>query len=647
MCGIVGILGSGAQDHPKLPEALSIICHRGPDDSGIHSDSHVALGHVRLSILDLSPLGHQPMTYAEGRYVTVFNGEVYNFIELRAELENLGHRFRSRSDTEVLLASYSQWGVDCLQKLRGMFAFAIWDTRDKRLFLARDRCGEKPLVYRLTKDRLIFASELKALVQLDSVEPEFDPEAVDLYFHYQFVPEPRTPLKGVFKLPAGHYMVVDSESMQAQTKCYWRFEDAPAIHGDPVPAIREELDRSIELTLRSDVPVGVALSGGIDSSAIAALAAPKHQDVLRAFSIGYPGRPAQDERGMAEELAKKLGLPFHDVELDTQELVDFFPTLVRVMDDPIADIAAFGHYMVTRAAADQGVKVMLTGIGGDELFWGYYWLPASVQQTMQRKQGAQQWSPPFMVPFAKKFLSSRAGRFAASSPRMPKMISSAMRSLEAIATLDPARADYAVFYDLIQDFNDMIKLSQRELYTPEFKAAIPPDNAISPYRLDMKGTDNIQHAICRLLFDTWLVSNCLNLGDKVSMASSVETRLPLLDYRLVEIAMGARKTQEDHNIGPKAWFKEALKDVLSDEVLNRPKKGFTPPVEDWIHSLIGRYQELLLDGWLLRLGVLDDNHLKRHLSVYATSWPSAFLLYKALLLELWWRQVVLAEHPEV
>ena len=385
MCGIAGVLSNSLSRSDAMTIALKQLHHRGPDASGQWADDQIWMGHTRLAILDLSQAGRQPMSDQSDRYQITFNGEIYNYLELRAELLNAGYTFTSSSDTEVLLAAYAHWGVECLKKLRGMFAFAIWDRDAKTLFLARDRTGEKPLYYAAHQDRFCFSSELKALLMLLPHTPELDPLSIDLYLHYHYVPEPRTPFKEVFKLPAGHYLLVDDHRAIAPIR-YWSLDQIAPVEGDPAELIRAELDRAIELTLRSDVPVGIALSGGLDSGGIAALAAPKYKDVLQAFSVGYSGSPDCDERQQAKELANHLGLPFHEVELRSDELVDFFPQLVRLIDDPIADIAAYGHFAVTQLAAQHGIKVMLSGIGGDELFWGYEWVAQAVHYAEHKHQ---------------------------------------------------------------------------------------------------------------------------------------------------------------------------------------------------------------------------------------------------------------------
>src|SRR5688572_22723562 len=301
MCGIAGLVSR----KPLTPEEIARVrtvnerlAHRGPDGAGEYLDDHVALAMRRLSIIDLSG-GWQPLYNEDRSLVLIANGEIYNFVELRQQLESLGHPFSTGSDCETILHLYEEHGTNCVQYLRGMFGFALWDEKRQRLMLARDRMGEKPLYIYESDGQLLFASEMKALLASGMVPFALDPRAIDLYFHYQYVPEPLTPLKGVRKLDAGHILEVDVADWRVSNKRYWSMEDAPPLAGDPATLIREELETVSEIVIRSDVPVGVALSGGLDSSAIAALAARKYAGRIEAFSVGYPGRPESDERNLA------------------------------------------------------------------------------------------------------------------------------------------------------------------------------------------------------------------------------------------------------------------------------------------------------------------------------------------------------------
>ncbi len=635
MCGIAGLLSRTPLDTNQLEPVLPLLKFRGPDDQGVWSDRHIQLGHTRLAILDLSPLGHQPMSFQNDRYWITFNGEIYNYLELRAELVQAGYQFTSRSDTEVLLAAYAHWGTGCLEKLRGMFAFAIWDRHSDQLFLARDRFGEKPLYYWINQGTLYFASELKALLALLPHAPELDPIAVDLYLHYQYVPEPLTPLQGVRKLPAAHFITLQLDSWQMELSQYWNLAQIQPLEGNIAELIRAELERAIDLTLRSDVPVGIALSGGLDSGTIAALAAPKYKEVLHAFSVGYPGSPPCDERQQARSLANQLGLPFHDVELHTENLVEFFPELMKAMDDPIADIAAYGHFSVMRLAAEQGIKVMLSGIGGDELFWGYDWMIEAHRLTQQKRQQSVNRSVNGIVaglgqmahfPIYEKFVDT---------PKLPKTVRSLLHQGLNAHFIANDHPDQFVFYNLRLDFRRSW-YHRRSLYTQEFLSQLPERNPFHPFVGNDAAWSDITDHLCQTLFDTWLVSNCLALGDRTSMASSLEVRLPLLDYKLAETVIGLQKQYPNEFRDKKAWLKKAIQDILPKEMLNRPKRGFEPPYTKWIQALLDRYGNSILTGFLVQSGFLNHNYVTK---LFKQPQQSYDLVYRVLVLEIWFQNI--------
>ncbi len=634
MCGIAGILAPGPDGALAVRRAMTAMAHRGPDGSGLHDAGPCVLGHVRLAILDLSDRAAQPMPGPGARHWIAFNGEIYNYIELRRELEAAGERFRSSSDTEVLLAAYVRWGRGCLPRLRGMFAFAVWDSRDRTLFLARDRTGEKPLCYASSGGSFLFASELKGLLAMLPGAPDLDPAAVDAYLHYQYVPEPATPLRGVLKLPAGHCMTL-APGRPPEPEPYWRPEDEPPVHGDPAALVRAELEHAVELTLRSDVPVGLALSGGVDSGSLAALAAARAPGTLHAFSVGYPGRPHHDERDRARALAARLGLKYHSAELDTRDMRAFFPRLVRIMDDPIADIAAFGHYSVMRLAADHGVKVLFTGLGGDELFWGYPWVGRAARLT--RRKGRWLRGPawlrglwPALRAATGGTLLLRAGR-SARVPALPRALAGWLRDV-SLLTLD--RPGHAVFYDLAPDFI-AARAALPGLYSPDFARAVPPANAFEPFRMAGDDWDNPARAVFSALLHTWLTSNCLALGDRVSMACSVEARTPLLDHGLLRLALGLLQARPAAPPEGKPWLKAAMRGLLPDEVARQPKLGFQPPPQAWIQAVLDDRLDRLRAGQLVERGVLAPAGLEALAARWRASGRDGFLLFKLVLLETW------------
>ena len=460
----------------------------------------------------------------------VANGEIYNFVELREQLEERGHRFHTNGDCETILHLYEEYGLDCVKHLRGMFAFALWDEVRQRLLLARDRMGEKPLYLFEQDGRLLFASELKALLRSEQVPFKFDAAAANDYFHYGYVPEPQTPVSGVRKLPAGHLLIIDVASWQIEDRCYWRLEDAPPLEGDPAQLIREELEAISEIIIRSDVPVGVALSGGLDSSAITALAARRYPGTMQAFSVGYADQPRTDERADARALADHLKIPFHEVELRTEALVEFFPQLVYWQDDPIADIAGYGYYSVMKLAREHNVPVMLQGHGGDELFWGYGWSRRAVRES-QRKAALQQKA--FVSPLDYLRLGLPESHTRMGMFRWVQSLAGLRSSLQSYRRDRHNLSEQIVFYDLVPDFAQ----AQREIkafYTTGFNDSLNGANAASLFTLEQPWPQ-LDLLITRLLCQTYLLENGVAQGDRLSMASSVELRLPLLDYRLAEV----------------------------------------------------------------------------------------------------------------
>jgi len=635
MCGIAGIiLKSGSPDRETLDSMSGLLAHRGPDDEGVYMDGRVGLVHRRLSILDLSDAGHQPMSYASGRYWIVYNGEVYNFVELRNELASMGYVFESGSDTEVVLAAYDAWGRECLARFRGMFAFAIYDRSEKSVFFARDRMGEKPLYLYEDEGRLIFASELKALVASGAVPFELDPVSVDLYFHYHYIPEPFTPLKGVRKLAAGHSLTIELEEWRISEHCYWRMEDAPPLEGDPARLIRERLDEISGLIIRSDVPVGVALSGGLDSSAIAAMASKKYPGAMHAFSVGYRGRPQSDERTDAKALADHLGIPFHDVELSCEEVVEFFPELVAWRDDPIADISGQGYYSVMKLAAEQGVKVMLQGHGGDELFWGYPWVRRAAVESQKKTEYYEQGLK--LGDYITFELPKGLSRIDVSG--WVRSFGGLRTGWERYRRLKASPAERMVFYDISVPFQAACK-SVAEIYSTSFAESVKETSAFDVFTRAMPWPrPDIE--ITRLICQTYLLENGIAQGDRLSMASSVEMRLPLVDYRLVETVIGLRKNNPDHRLEPKAWLKSALRGILPEWVMKRRKRGFEPPVLEWHRAIFAAHGSMLDDGYLVEAGVLGREGARRLSKGPYPARGGTPLSFKALVLEVWCRRML-------
>ena len=636
MCGICGWIS----ETPLRPEQVQLVrkmnramSHRGPDGEGEFNESHVALAMRRLSIIDLQG-GWQPLYNEDRSLALIANGEIYNFIELRKQLEAQGHRFSTVTDCETILHLYEDHGLDCVRHLRGMFVFALWDAARKRLVLVRDRMGEKPLYLHESKNGILFASELKALLASGQIRFQLDPELVHQYFHYNYVPEPGTPVQGIRKLDAGHMLVVDVDPWQVRESCYWRMEDAPALEGDPARMIRAELETVSELVIRSDVPVGLALSGGLDSGAIAALTAARYPGTLHAFSIGYTGRPPQDEREEARFLADRLKIPFHEIELAAGEMTAFFPELVFRRDDPIADMSGYGYYMVMKKAREFNVPVMLQGQGGDELFWGYSWLRRMARKTAQKAAILQKgWGAYPALVRERKPIGTRPADILRWLVRGGGTIS-AWRDFQRVRK---SPADRAIFYDTHYDFLTAYGLIGAH-YCDAMTAAVRDADPCRSFTIPQPWPPEAV-LLTSLICSTYLRENGITQGDRLSMASSVELRLPLLDYKLVETVIGLRKSYPDYQLPMKAWLKEAIRGLVPEEMFQRPKKGFASPRREWHQSLFEAYGKILDGGYLVENNILSPAGGRFLALGEYTEGPGTPLSFKALVLETWCRKM--------
>jgi asparagine synthase (glutamine-hydrolysing) len=625
MCGVCGYVApAGAEGGSDLVNRMMVaLAHRGPDSSGQYCSEFAQLGVTQLEILDRGG-SQQPIYGGDGSLVLIANAEIYNHVELRKRLSEAGHKFQTNGDCEVILHLYEDHGVDLVHHLRGMFAFALWDERRCRLLLVRDRIGEKPLYLHESPGQVLFASELKALLSTAAVPFELDPDQVDLYFHYQYIPEPGTPLIGVRKLPAGHLLTIDTRPWQVRERCYWRLAEAPPLDADPAEAIGDELRRLAPLIVRSDVPIGVALSGGLDSSVVAALAAGNAERPVHAFSVGYAGRPHNDERADARALAARLGMEFHEVELGATDAVAAFPDLVDAWDDPIADVTGFCYRAIAQAARANGVPVLLQGQGGDELFWGYPWVRRAMRESLSR---AELWrgrcSPGALAAYLRGYRSDGT-----------------KRSLRQFVADVVAPRGQLTFYDLDPDFQQA-RRRMRSYYGDAVRPAGSRRSASSLFTLPGTSTpirrEDLAIQITRLIVETYLAENGITQGDRLTMANSVELRLPLVDHRLIETVIGLRKTRSDDAEPPKAWLRRVARDLLPDDVVNRPKRPFSPPLRQWHDRLVAAYGDLLPGGQLTGRAVLTDNAARELARGSLLPGEGSSLTFKALVLEMWCR----------
>jgi asparagine synthase (glutamine-hydrolysing) len=630
MCGICGVIGRAALaegDRAAVRAMNAAMIHRGPDGAGEMDSPHAFLAMRRLAIIDLEG-GWQPLYNEDRSLAVVANGEIYNDPSLRESLAAKGHTLTTRSDCEPILHLYEEYGTRFVEHLRGMFAIALWDSRRRKLVLARDRMGEKPLYLFERDGTLWFASEMKALLASGRIPFSIDPASAYDYLHYEYVPEPRTMIEGVRKLPAGCLLEIEVETGARSERRYWRMEDAPPIETDPSEAIREQLDDVSRIILRADVPVGISLSAGLDSSMLAVLAARGTGGRIHALTAGFKGGGWRDERGPARRLAEHLGLPFHGIEIEPAEMLNSFPGHCADKDDPIADIASFGYSAIASLARDNGIPVLLQGQGSDELFWGYGWLRRAMADSIRRRGIDQpvprEFRPPAsLLPrnFHKTGLRDYAFLLAGHALGW--------------AHVPPGPRERLAFYDRSKTWQ-MGHYAAERILSKNCLDRLRGHDPAALFTRDEPQPD-LGVLLTKLACETYLLENGMAQGDRLSMRHSVELRLPLVDYRFVETVIGLRKHRPDHHLPLKARFREAIRPTLPDWVLNRPKTGFSPPTSVWMEALRGRYGASLADGILVERGLLDPGAAKRlaRRRSQLTAWPTT--LFKIMVLEYWAR----------
>jgi len=614
MCGIAGqFLRERKAELATIRSMCDQIRHRGPDDEGFHLDGGCGIGMRRLSIIDLAT-GHQPMSNEDGTVWVVYNGEVYNYQELRADLIRKGHQFRTNSDTETLIHLYEEEGTEGIQKLRGMFAYAIWDARTQSLMLARDRFGKKPLYFAALPEGLYFGSELKCL-RVAGVPLEIDDEALQLYFWCYYIPDPWSPYKAIRKLPPGGWMRYYADGKIEQGR-YWQLpvpveEAAPGFtEADACERIRELFDESVRLRLISDVPLGAFLSGGIDSSSVVASMTLQTKEPVKTFSIGFD-EPNFNELPLAAAVARKYNADHHEMIVRPNS-VDLVTKLVRHFDEPFADSSAIPTYLVSELAV-QYVKVALTGDGGDELFAGYDSFFA-----VQRNRAMDRVPQPL-----RRLMSVTADLlpYSAYGKNYLRMMS---RSTGLERYLE----------------NETPHFLLRRLLRKEWMPAI--DTAFLMSRLahcfPPNGADVLTQA---LYFETAakLTGDMLVKVDRMSMANSLEVRCPMLDHKLAELAAQIPHSWKMKNRRGKDIFIRALGDRLPPELLRQPKRGFGVPLELWFRgSLRSFLWDHLTSSTFLNRGIVSPEFVQHLLSEHDRGRRNNYHhLWKLLMLELWFR----------
>lgn len=638
MCGIAGM--AGIADEPLLKEMLAITRHRGPNDSGTYvvegltPASRIAIGNNRLSIIDLSEAGHQPMCNEDGTVWVAYNGEIYNFAELRKELVSDGHEFKSRTDTEVLVHLYEKYGADMVTRLNGMFAFAIWDARSRELLIFRDRVGIKPLYYTTVGGRLYFASEIKALLACNEISVELDPNSLCQYLAYLYVPNPDSMFKGIAKLPPGHSLRWCNGDIRVE--CYWNqsygpeFEESEDVLAEQ---FRDVLTAATRRQLISDVPVGFFLSGGLDSSTLVACAARAGQSSLKCYSIAYKqeyGSTEQctDDARYARIVAEHFGARFHEIVVEP-DVVSLLPKVVWHLDDPIADPAAIATHMISQAAASE-VTVLVSGQGADEVLAGYRvhrahrlaaWLrllPRHVREVM--------------APRLLKRISLRKNGML-GIPR-GLLLGACRYSDRLLSTsgLQPAE-QYAAFRAYLHD--DEV----RRLLSPELNASCEGWSYRHTF-LNLFDKVSGEDYVNQMLYvdaKTFLPDLNLAYSDKLSMANSIEVRVPFLDNEVIDFLQRVPAGLKLHGQNQKYILRKAMKGILPREILRRRKAAFGLPVRGWLRGeLRGMLHDMLSEDRIRRRGILNPSVVAQMIRSNETGEKDYTLqLWGLLTLELW------------
>jgi asparagine synthase (glutamine-hydrolysing) len=622
MCGIAGQINF--DDVPVVPQRIAAmgasLRHRGPDDAGVYIDGSVGLAHQRLSILDLSPAGHQPMSNEDGTVWIVFNGEIYNFEELRDRLCDR-HKFKSRTDTEVIVHLYEEFGVDCVAMLRGMFALAIWDARAGRLVLARDRVGKKPLYYAHARNSLTFASELKALL-IESSPHDVDPVALHHYLTFQYVPTPWSIFQGIKKLRPGHILVCEQGT--CTERAYWAVSYREKRRGRNEGECQEEflslLRDATRLRLASDVPLGVFLSGGLDSSAIVAIMSEFSKRPVKTFSIGFK-EDGFNELPYAREVAKRFGTDHHELIVQDSG-IDILPTLARVYDEPFADSSAIPTYYVSQLSR-QSVTVVLNGDGGDELLAGY---PRYHVTAFDRA----------MYGLCRISTQEHLSRVVSKLPVRGALLARVKNRLERLT--QPFSHTYL---GRICFFGPEEKDG---LYTSEFNKAVQGDDSL---RLLIEWFEKAASAnpLDQLLgVDTmsYLPDDLLVKVDRATMAHGLEARSPFLDHHLIEFCAALPTEYKIRDGEAKYLLRAVMRDKLPSSVLQRPKMGFGVPIDQWFRGTCREIvEDTLLSSRCLQRGYFNPEQIRRMVLEQRhgrTSYGSR--VYALLMLELWHREYV-------
>jgi asparagine synthase (glutamine-hydrolysing) len=628
MCGIVGIIERDlerpvpAGDVERMVRTLN---HRGPDEEGSVLLPGVGLAMRRLSIVDIAG-GQQPFANEDGTMQVVANGEIYNFPDVKRELIARGHTFRSRSDVEVLVHAYEEYGESFLTRIRGMFALALWDARTRTLIAARDRAGEKPLYYTQTPHGLRLASEIKALLSRPEVDRTLDVEALDQFLTYEYVIAPRTIFKSIRKLPPAHYLVY--RNGEVTIRQYWDAADVAVrewTDEDAVEALRETLGRAVRSQMMSDVPLGLFLSGGIDSSAVGVMLrdAPGGSDVS-SFSMGFDDG-SYNELPYARQVAQICGTKHHEGTV-TPDVAGLFDRLIVHLDEPFADVSLFPTFLVSQMAREH-VKVVLTGDGGDELFGGY--------DAYQAEALARKWEG--VLPNRVTRAADRILGMVPPTDRKKGMVNKAQRFVDGLAHAPSSIAHYRWMTFLGPE-------QKSRLYAPRFQEALVASDVYEPVRsaLGRAGGDDLLNRQLYADLCVYLADDILVKVDRMSMATSLETRAPFLDVDVMELAFSMPGHLKVRDGRRKFVVKEALRGLLPDAILNRQKEGFSIPMKQWLRKdLRPMMERLLAPDRLTARGFVDPGETRRMMDEHCSgSANHAHVLFSLMVFERWAEEFV-------
>jgi asparagine synthase (glutamine-hydrolysing) len=623
MCGICGKFFF--EREAFVPEALvkdmaDAIAHRGPDDEGFYISGQIGLGFRRLSIIDLSG-GHQPLSNEDGTVWVVFNGEIYNYQAIRRDLITKGHIFKTKSDTEVIVHLYEEYGTDCVQQLRGMFAFAIWDARERALFLARDRVGIKPLYYFVGEKFLAFGSELKAILADPAIPREVDVQLIDRFLTYYYMPGGQTLLRNLFKLEPGHTLLAKDGKFVVRR--YWDLNFSDPNHRQSTSQLGEQLlellDETVQLHMISDVPVGFLLSGGLDSTAMLSFAAQKTDKPISTFTVGFSSEGLVDERPFARLAAEQFGSKHYELSISSADFAGFLPSYVSHMEEPVCEPPAIALYYISKLASEH-VKVLVSGEGGDEAFAGY-----------------ENYRNLFWFENVKAALGPLQRPVASGMTALGTMLSSRVLTKYGARMGVPFEEYY--FSRTSSPF-EFFPRERLNLYSKAMAEHVDADRSsmVTRQYLSRAGDYSLLNKMLYVDTNTWLPDDLLLKADKMTMANSVELRVPLLDHKVLEFAARLPRNQKVRRWTMKYLAKKALKHRVPQAILSRRKAGFPVPYRVWLQSSLRNWAtEILLDRRTLSRGYFQTSMVEQLIKGNLNGADYSKELFSLVVLELWHR----------